>query len=494
MKKIIKIFNKSVVKTIFKVQNKTNNKFNINSFNKFLITTISLLFFYLFYLLLPTLYDKTLVQTNIESKLLNEFRINLSTSADISYRILPAPHFLIKDTKVLIGEGERQKSIAEIKNFKVFLKLSNFLYKEKLNIKKIVINSGNFSLLRDDFKLLNKFKNKKFSNKEVKITNSNLFFKDNLGEIISIIKIDKSILFFDDEKLLNFLNLKGEAFNLPFTFNLNNHNDLTKFEKINLNLKSLRLNISNEFVEEKNKIINGNNSVSILNTTINTKYNIQKKLIIFKSDDSKHDNLQVDYSGEMSINPFDLNLNINLDNYKMSNLFNISPILIEFIKSGLLFNENISVNTSVLVNSIRKNNIFNNAEIYFHIINGKIDFNKTRFVNDSIGFLQLNNSDLFLKNNRLIFNGDIFIDVKNLDNLFSLLNTKKSLQKNFKNILINIDYDFFNNQIKFNTIKIDNIEVNKKLVTRINKFNINDINNPIKSRRLINKLLKIYVG
>ena len=274
MKKIIKIFNSSVVKTIFKVQNKTNNKFNIVSFNYFLITTIGLLFFYLFYLLLPILYDKTLVQTNIESKLLNEFRINLSTSADISYRILPAPHFLIKDSKILIGEGERQKSIAEIKNFKVFLNLSNFFDEEKMNIKKIVINGANFSLLRDNFKLLNKFKNKKFSNKEVKITNSNLFFKDNLGEIISIIKIDKSILFFDDEKLLNFLNLKGEAFNLPFTFNLNNHNDFTKFEKINLNLKSLKLNISNEFVEEKNKIINGNNSISILSTTINTKYNI----------------------------------------------------------------------------------------------------------------------------------------------------------------------------------------------------------------------------
>ena len=40
-------------------------------------------------------------------------------------------------------------------------------------------------------------------------------------KIISIIKVDKTILFFDDEKLLNFFKLKGEVFNLPFTFDFN---------------------------------------------------------------------------------------------------------------------------------------------------------------------------------------------------------------------------------------------------------------------------------
>ena len=101
MKKIIKNFNKLIKRTIFKVKNKTNN-----NFNKYLITFIGLLFFYLFYLLIPLHYDKTWVQTNIESKLLNEFKINLSNSADISYRILPAPHFLIKNSKILVGETE----------------------------------------------------------------------------------------------------------------------------------------------------------------------------------------------------------------------------------------------------------------------------------------------------------------------------------------------------------------------------------------------------
>ena len=99
MKQIVKKFNNIVKKTIFKVQNKTINNFKISSFNKYLITFIGLLFLYIFYLLIPLLYDKTWVQNNIEKKLLNEFKMNVSTSADISYRILPAPHFLIKDSR-----------------------------------------------------------------------------------------------------------------------------------------------------------------------------------------------------------------------------------------------------------------------------------------------------------------------------------------------------------------------------------------------------------
>ena len=110
MKKIIKNFNNIIERTIFKVQNKTNNNLNISSFNKYLITFIATLFVYLFYLLTPLLYDKTWIQTKIESKLLSEFRINLSTTADISYRILPAPHFLIRDSKILVEEGEKKKN------------------------------------------------------------------------------------------------------------------------------------------------------------------------------------------------------------------------------------------------------------------------------------------------------------------------------------------------------------------------------------------------
>jgi hypothetical protein len=494
MKSIIKKFNKLVKKTIFKVQNKTNNNFKISNFNKYLIFFIASLFLYIFYLLIPLLYDKTWVQTNIESKLLKEFKINLSASADISYRILPAPYFLIKDSKILINTNEQQKSIAEIKEFKVFLKQGNFFNKEKMDIQKIIINDANFSLLRNDLKLLNDFKNKKLSKKKIKIKNSNIFLKDNLGETISIIKIDKAILYFDIKKFINFFNLKGEVFNVPFIFDLTNHDNLNKYENINFNSKLLKLNISDKSIEEKNKLISGENYISLLNSKINTKYNVKEKLIIFESFNSKINNSQIHYNGEISTNPFNLDLNIRLDNHKISKLFKINPILIELFKSRLLFNKNISLNTSIIIESNSKNTIFQKAKVNLDIINGKINFDKTKFINDKIGSIQLINSNILSKNNDLVLNSDLLIDIKNSDRLFSFLNTNKSSRKKIKNILINLDYDFLNNQIKFNNVKIENSEVNDVFLTIIDGFSDNDLNNFNNSRRLINELLEDYEG
>ena len=84
--------------------------------------------------------------------------------------------------------------------------------------------------------------------------------------------------------MLNLLNLKGEIFNIPFTFNFIKHDDEKKYEKINFKSKLLKLNIINELVEEKDKSINGKNSISFFNSIINTKYHIKEKLIIFLSD------------------------------------------------------------------------------------------------------------------------------------------------------------------------------------------------------------------
>ena len=488
MKKIIKNFNNLVKKTIFKVQNKTNDKFNISNFNKYLVTLIVSLFIYLFYLLTPLLYDKVWVQAKIESKLLNEFKINLNNNTNISYRILPAPHFLIKDSKMLMFKGEKTKSKAEIKDFKVFLSQSNFFDKEKMNIKKVVISDANFSLLRNDHKLFHELMSKNFSNKKIKINNSNVFFKDNLEETISIIKIDKIILFFNDQKLVNIIDVEGEVFNVPFTFNFINSNNFPKYKKINFNSKSLDLNIYNEFITEKG-LTSGKNNISFLKSKINTKYDIKEKLIIFESD-----NPQINYDGELSINPFNLNFNVQLDNQNISKLFNINPILIEFIKSGLLFNDNISVNSSVIISANEKKEIFHKAKINFNIINGKMNLDNTKFFNNEIGFLKLSNSNLFLENNNLIFTTDIFFDVKNSDNLFSYFKINKEFTKNFKKILINLKYDLSNNEIKFNNIKIDNKNMSDQFLDVIKNLNHNNLNNLVKGKRLINKLMSIYEG
>ena len=157
MKQIVKNFNNLIKKTIFKLKNKTNNKFHVSTFNKYIITVITILFVYIFYLLIPLLYDKNWVQNKIVTQLSTEFNINLSNSFDISYRILPKPHYFIRDSKT---------SLAEIKVLNVFISQNNFFNKESIRINEVFIKEANFSLLNDNLKTLYENSENKFSKKK----------------------------------------------------------------------------------------------------------------------------------------------------------------------------------------------------------------------------------------------------------------------------------------------------------------------------------------
>jgi len=310
MKQFVKKFNNSITKTIIKVQNKTNNKLQISKFNKYLISLISLLFFYLFYLSIPVLYDKNWVQRNIENQLLKDFKILFSLSSDVSYRILPSPHYLVKDSKI-IKEDNKTESLAEIKTLRVFVSQKNFFNKKKVPIRYIKIDNADFTLLKNDLKLIKNTTNNKFSNKKIEINKSTVFFKNNLNKTISVIKISHGFLFLDEKNLLNLIKLKGMAFNTPFNFDYNKKFDSLGNEIINIVAKSLKLNFFNErsFMEKNNS--EGKNTISFLNSKINTSYKVKNNILTFNSTNSKVKNSKLSYNGVISIEPFDLNLNIH---------------------------------------------------------------------------------------------------------------------------------------------------------------------------------------
>ena len=85
-------------------------------------------------------------------------------------------------------------------------------------------------------------------------------------------------------------------------------------------------------------------------------------------------------------------------------------------------------------------------------------------------------------------------DIRNSDKLFSFLNTDKKLRKKIKNIFINLDYDFLNNQFQFNNIKLDNQKLSDQSLEIINGFNNFSFKNSYKNRLLLNKLLSFYEG
>jgi len=485
MKQIVKNFNNLINKTIFKLANKTNNNFHVSTFNKCVIAIISILFIYIFYLLIPLLYDKNWLQNKITEKLKDEFNIILIDTSNISYRILPRPHFSIKNSTI---------SLAKLGIVNIYINQNNLFNKNNLNINEVIINEANFSLLKDDFKELSVNTKNKFPNKKIKINNSNIFFKDNLGEVSLIIKISNAAIFFDRKKLLNLIDLRGSVFNIPFSLDYQHTLNSKNNKRIEIVADNLRLKIINESFKLGENLTTGTNSISILNSTVNTKFNVLDEVITFESGSSRIQNSKINYNGKLAVNPFDLDLKINLDNYKIYNLLTSDSIINEFIKSKLLFNENISTNISININSKIRNKIFHDANIKFNILNGKINFDNTIFTNDDIGLLKITNSDLFLKNDKLNLAANLSIDIKDIDKLFSFLNTSKKSRKDFKNIKLNIIYDFLSNQIEFKDIKIDNKEVSGQFQNITEDLTDNNFNNLTKSRVILNKLINLYEG
>jgi len=129
-----------------------------------------------------------------------------------------------------------------------------------------------------------------------------------------------------------------------------------------------------------------------------------------------------------------------------------------------------------------------------NIIKGKINLNKTKLFNTKIGSLELNNGNIYFKNDILTLNTDVMIDIHNTKELFSFLQTNKNFRKPINNILINLEYNFLTNQVDFNNLKINNKKGSDELLRILQLFNGNELHNLNKNKRLLNSLFKVYEG
>ena len=508
--KVIKSLDYLIKTTLFKHRDKKNNiftnKFNvskikISNFNKYLISLITLLFFYLFYLSTPILYDKSWVQINIEKKLINEFKINFSISSEISYEILPSPHFIIKNVKIFDNDINAPKALAEIKELEVFISQKKLLNKKKLRINYILINKANFSIQKSDLSFFKELFERKFSKKNIFIKNIINFLKNDNNETISIIKTPKILLSHDNLNSINQINLKGIIFNIPFNLTMDKEIFPSKIlSKLNIDLKKLKIKLNNQSTNDLNEaadITNGFNVLSITNSKFNTKYNIKKNQINFKSVNSNIINSKVNYNGKLSIKPFGLILDIDLEKMNILKLLSTNSIFIELLRSNLFYNENVSANISINTVENIGSKFFDSSKVIFNINNGKINFNQSQLINNKIGTLKIIDSNLYFQNKGLIFYSDINIEVVNSNKFFSFFQTPKNYRKLIKNISVRMEYNFLEDQITLIDFKIDNIEPSegaRRLVSRFNAEKNNSLNNTILIRNLINKILIAYDG
>ena len=220
--KNIKFFNNYFTDNFNKIKKFKYIKFiKISNLSMSIILFVTLSFLYLFYLSIPTLYNKDALQKDITNKLIKEFKINFSLSSNIKYLILPAPHVLVENVKIFDNNLKDPKELSQIKKLKIYISQKNLFDQDDLKIEKILIEDANFLVQNKSYEFFDDYLKNQFSKKKVTIKNSNFFFMDKNNKTISIFPIKTINLFYDEEELVNKMIAKGKFFKIPFNIEWN---------------------------------------------------------------------------------------------------------------------------------------------------------------------------------------------------------------------------------------------------------------------------------
>ena len=143
------------IKLLISITKKTNIFLKYR--NKITISILVFFFLYLTYLSLPGLLNKKVLENNLKDRIFDEFKIKINTPSDISYSILPTPHFVIKNVTILNNNLKKYEGLF-IEKFKVKISQKNLFTYKNFIIKELVLEENlidtkkiNFDIFMDFF-------------------------------------------------------------------------------------------------------------------------------------------------------------------------------------------------------------------------------------------------------------------------------------------------------------------------------------------------------
>ena len=440
------------------------------------------------YLSIPNFYDTSNLINNIKNQLYKDLNIDFSLSEEFSYNLFPKPNLTFQEIKFL----NQDKKFASVDEMKIYISFSNLFASNDIRIKNINLNKVNFDLNKKNYNFFVKLLNSNFSNFNLEIENSKIFYRNIENEVLFINKIDQLKYYYDLKDNKNTFVANNEIFNIPYTVELKNHKDEKKIlTKVNFDF--LKLQVKN-VLSYKQIPKNG-----LIEFTYNKKksegtYQLNNNLFNFNYLNKSLGN-NFKYKGAINFIPFFSEISGDIDIINLDKLFNPDTILVQLLKSELLNNKNLNINGIINAEQIIPFRDLNNLVFKFRIEDGLLDISETKFRwLDYVDF-QIFDSLLYVKDNNLVLDGNISIDIHNSSEIYKFFQTPRNYRKEIKKIKFNFIYNFDQEITNLNNIEIDNLanpEVNNILGQFISKETI--LQNRIYFKSLINKAIKSYAG
>tara|TARA_B100001057_G_scaffold470897_1_gene532659 strand:+ start:1204 stop:2691 length:1488 start_codon:yes stop_codon:yes gene_type:complete len=435
------------------------------------------------YYLIPTLYNKDLLQLEIKNQIYKKYNIEIKFNEKIKYGLLPKPHFISKNLSIL----RDNKEIGISKNFKTLVKVGNFFSFNEIQFKDLIFDKTDFNIYQEDLVFFEALLKIEPSENKVIIKNSNIFFKNNDDDILFINKIKKSQFYYDSFNLENVFKSKNEIFNTPYKLVIKN-NKFNKRLSSEFNSKKIRLNIQNKINYDSNTR-QGLMEILFVNKTTALKYDLKDRSLDFFTEGKKNK-----YKGLIEYKPFYLKADFNYDGLSTKNLFNDNSILYNLVKSEILNNENLNININLNVRDIVNIDELNNLFLNLSIESGDIKFSDSNVMWKDDLKIYLSESLLNYDQDEIYLTGKIIVNVMDTEDFYRSFQIKKIYRKKIKEIEFDFNYNFTDQKISFNNFEIDN-KPSLNVENFVEEFNLNKkILNKITFKNFVNDFFKVYFG
>ena len=451
--------------------------------NKVFLVIVSIIFLTLVYFLIPTAYNKELIQKEIKNQIYQKYNTKVKFDSEIRYNFFPKPHFSSKNLFIL----NDQRKIGEVKNFRIYINFKNFFKFNQIQTQDIILDKVDFNIKKSDLSFFTNLLKTEPNRNKLKIKRSNIFFTNKNDEVLFINQINDSQFYYDLKNLKNIFVSKSKVFNVPYKLTIGNDklNEILDFEFVS---KKLVLKIENE-TDYKKKNDTGNLKISFKNKNNTFEYQINKNTLdIISKDNNKI------FKGLIEFKPFYLVSNFKYQTFRIKDLLE-NPFFMEILKSQILNNKNLNALINFDVKNVYDFDRFSDLSIKLKIEEGNYNFSNSNIIwkeNVNIGF-----SDSFLNfdKGKINLNGRTSFNVKNQDEFYKFFQIKKELRKNIEKIELDFNYDFNEEKITFDNLRIDN-KSNKKIEEIVSNFNSSNKRflNKITFKNFVNDILIAYFG
>ncbi len=438
-----------------------------------IISLIALVFLLSLYFTIPTFYNYENFDKEIQKKVSKDFKLDLKNISNITYLMLPTPHFLIEECDVYLSNNPKDKFLT-VKHLKINIFSKNLHKKEKIELKNIHLDKVDLDLQFINIK--NFYSHLKYNiTKPIYLKNSNLFLRDENKEIILISKIKKFKYFIDTQNKTKKLTSLGNLFGSDFSFDWEKNFTNPNITKGDIKFKNPNFNILSTFNKDNENFTKAKTNIKFLRHSLDLNYKFNQDGIELIDDKNKIIN-RSKLVGNISLDTFFFDLNLILSGISIQTVLNnLFLNLYKINKSANLnFNGNLKINLDEV-----KNRLFENLIIDINFLEKKISLNKSSLSLKKIGKINFSDPSIYEKNEKLFVKSKIKFDVYDQQELYKRFLIPRQNRVDLNKIYFEIEYNVDDGNYFLSTINLNENENenNEMIFQEIN--NIQQLNNLI---------------